>query len=224
VRRRALAIAGLALLALAAAALPLLRAAGRFLVENDPLRHADAIVVLAGSYPDRIIEAVTLYREGWAPRLILCREPPNAGFRKLRSLGVSVPQVFELNRSVAEQMGVPPQAIAVVDRPTTSTYGEAQVVLAEALQRGYRSLVVVTSKYHTARAGRIFRHLAGGRVAIVVRPARDDEFQPDGWWRHRLSARRVVIEYQKLFAFLFFDRWRLSPVRPAGAEPTPAGA
>ena len=220
-RRQALAIGVIALAGLVAAAVPLLGAAGRFLVENDPLQHADAIVVLAGSYPDRIIEAATLYGEGWAPRLILCREPENTGFRKLRSIGVNVPQVFELNRSVAEQMGVPPDAIAVVDRPTTSTYGEAEVVLAEALRRGYRTLVVVTSKYHTSRAARIFRYLADGQVTIVIRAARDDDFQPDRWWRHRLSTRRVVIEYQKLVAFLVFDRWRLSPIRP-GADQTPA--
>lgn len=222
-RRRALAIVIVALAVVAAAAVPLLGRAGRFLVENDPLQHADAIVVLAGSYPDRIIEAATLYREGWAPRVILCREPPNAGFSKLRALGVSIPQVFELNRSVAEQMGVPADAISVVDRPTTSTYGEAEVVVADAVRRGYRSLVVVTSKYHTSRAARIFRFLADGQVTIIIRAARDDEFQADGWWRNRLSTRRVVIEYQKLFAFFVFDRWRLSPIQ-AGAAPTPAPA
>jgi uncharacterized SAM-binding protein YcdF (DUF218 family) len=223
VRRRALAIAVVALLVLAAAALPLLGAAGRFLVEDDPLDHADAIVVLTGSYPDRILEAVALYREGWAPRIILCREPENAGFRKLQGLGVTVPRLFELNRSVAEQLGVPPDAITVLERPAGSTYSEAEVVLEYILQRGYRSILLVTSKYHSSRAARIYRFLADGRVAIIVRPARDDDFQPDGWWRDRPSTRRVVIEYQKLLTFLLFDRWLLSPVRgDAVAPPTPA--
>jgi uncharacterized SAM-binding protein YcdF (DUF218 family) len=223
VRRRGIAIGLGALLALAVGALPVLRAAGRFLVEDDPPQHADAIVVLSGSYPDRILEAVALYREGWAPHIILCRELENAGFRKLRDLGVRVPRVFELNRMVAEQLGVPADAISVLERPAGSTSSEAEVVLAYVLQRGFRSILLVTSKYHSARAGRIYRHLARGRVAVIVRPARDDDFEPEGWWRDRASARRVAIEYQKLLAFLFVDRWRGSPVVPvAAAAPTPA--
>lgn len=220
-RWRALAGVGLALLALAVAAVPLLAAAGRFLVEDDPLQQADAIVVLTGSYPDRIIEAAALYREGWAPRIILCREPENAGFARLRSLGVTVPRLFELNRSVAEQLGVPAAAITVLDRPAGSTYSEAEVVLSDAIARGYRSILIVTSKYHSTRAARIYRHLAAGRVAIIVRGARDDDFQPEGWWRDRPSTRRVVIEYQKLLTFLLLDRWKLAPVT-AAPTPTPA--
>lgn len=220
--RRAIVVLGIAALALALAAVPLLSAAGRFLVEDDPLGHADAIVVLTGSYPDRIIEAATLYREGWAPRIILCREPENAGFQKLQALGVHVPRIFELNRSVAEQLGVPADAISVLERPAGSTYSEAEVVLADAIAHGYRSILIVTSKYHSARAARIYRHLAAGRVAISVRGARDDEFQPDAWWRDRPSTRRVVIEFQKLLTFLLVDRWRLPPVAITAPTPTPA--
>jgi uncharacterized SAM-binding protein YcdF (DUF218 family) len=219
---RRLAIAGAVVLALALAALPLLAAAGRFLVENDPLQHADAIVVLTGSYPDRIVEAALLYREGWAPRIILCRESENAGFQNLRTLGVHVPRLFELNRSIAEQLGVPGDAIRVLERPAGSTFSEAQVVLADAARHGYRSLLIVTSQYHTRRAARIYRHLAGGRVTILVRGARDDEFQPDAWWRDRPSTRRVVIEFLKLLTFLFVDRWQLAPASAPAATPTPA--
>lgn len=215
-RRRRIAVGFAILLALAAAALPLLRGAGRLLVEDDPLQHADAIVVLAGSYPDRILEAAALYREGWAPRILLCREPENAGFRKLRALGVQVPRPFEINRMVAERLGVPADAISVLERPAASTVSEADVVLAEVLARGYRSILLVTSKYHSHRAGIIYRHLAGGRVQVIVRPARDDDFQPDAWWRDRASARRVAIEYQKLLTFLLVDRWRMAPVAGGG--------
>lgn len=221
-RRRAILLGvGATLIALAVLALPLLAAAGRYLVEDDPAEHADAIVVLTGSYPDRIIEAVALFREGFAPHLILCREPQNAGFRRLTELGVTVPRYYELNRSVAEQLGVPPAAISVVDRPAGSTYSEAELVLEYVLARGYRSILLVTSKYHSRRAARIYRHLADGKVRIIVRPARDDDFEPDGWWRDRASTRRVIIEYQKLLTFLLLDRWRLSPVRVATPSPVP---
>ena len=217
--RRLLAVAVVALLVVAlmwGAAAPLLRAIGAFLVENEPPQHADAIVVLAGGYPDRILEAVALYRDGWAPRILLGREPQNAGFRKLAQLGVQVPKLVEINRTIAEQMGVPADAISIIEQPAGSTYDEAQLVIDAVLRRGERTILLVTSKYHSHRAARIYRFLAGDRVRIVVRAARDDDFDPDAWWRNRVSARRVVFEYQKLIAFQLLDRWRLRVV------PTPA--
>lgn len=219
--RRLLLAALLAVAVAALAAIPLLRAAGRYLVEVDEPTAADAIVVLTGSYPDRILEAAALYREGWAPHLVLCREPENSGFRKLRSLGVQVPRFFELNRMIAEQLGVPPQAITVLERPAGSTFSEAELVVSDALRRGYRTLIIVTSKYHARRAKRIYEAIADGRLRIIMRPARDDEFSPERWWRDRASTRRVVIEYQKLLTFLLLDRWRLRDVEALLATPAP---
>src|SRR5213596_1754913 len=54
--------------ALAAVAVAAILAAGRVLVVADPLPpRADAIVVLAGSVPDRALEAADLYGTGRAP-------------------------------------------------------------------------------------------------------------------------------------------------------------
>lgn len=221
--RRALA-GGAVLLALAVLAAPLLLpAAGRFLIVADPPEPADAIVVLAGSYPDRILEAVELYRAGFAPRIIICREPDSAAFRRISELGVQIPLPHDVNRMVAEQLGVPPAAIAVLARAGDSTYAEAEAVLAEVERRGYRTILLVTSKYHTRRAAEIYRLLAAGRVKIVVRPAETDEFQSDAWWRDRISTRRVIIEYQKWLNFQLVDRWRLAPVGAPPATPARAG-
>lgn len=190
-------------------------AAGRFLVAEDPAEKADAIVVLAGSYPDRVLEAVDLYKRGLAPRIILCREPDTTGFRRITELGLTVPRPSDINRMVAEQLGVPPQAIEVLSRSGDSTYAEAQSVIDEVTRRGFSSILLVTSKYHTRRAAAIYRTLAGDRVKVMVRAASADDFQSEGWWRHRISTRRLIIEYQKLLNFQLFERWRLSPVTPA---------
>ena len=63
---------------------------------------------------------------------------------------------------VAEQLGVPPSAIEVLERGGDSTYAEALTVLDEVLRRRYRAILLVTSKYHTRRAAEIYRLLAGG--------------------------------------------------------------
>src|SRR6185437_7348532 len=45
--------------------------AGRVLQHEDPLSHADAIFVLAGTRAERWLEAVDLYREGYASTIVL---------------------------------------------------------------------------------------------------------------------------------------------------------
>ena len=211
-RRLLVAGVGLALAALYVWRAPALERAGRFLIAEDAPASADVIVVLSGSFPDRILEAAALYQEGFAPRIVLCRERDRAAFRRLQALGVKAPRGFELNRSVAEQLGVPADAVSVLERSAASTYGEAEEVLRYLREREYRSVLLVTSKLHTHRAGLIYRHLAGDSVRVIVRGSRYDDFRADAWWEDRMDTRHVVVEYQKLLVFWLLDRWRLSPV------------
>jgi uncharacterized SAM-binding protein YcdF (DUF218 family) len=185
---------------------------GRYLVYEQEPERADAVVVLSGSFPDRILEAVALYSDGWAQHVLLCREPENQAVTRLKRKGVDVLYGYERNRSVAEQLGVPARAVEIVDRSGRSTFGEAGEVLRYAYRRGYRSVLLVTSKLHTRRASLIYRRLAGDSMRIISRPARDDPYDPATWWRNRTMVRRVVIEYEKLLVFLLIDGWRAGPV------------
>ena len=211
-RARLIAFSAAAVLALWLAAGLYLPRLGAFLIADQAPRPAAAIVVLSGSFPDRILEAVDLYNAGYAPEIVLCREPENAGFRELRERGVDLPRIFENNRLVALQLGVPDEAITVVDRPAGSTFSEARVALRYLLAKGSDSMLLVTSKFHTRRAGAIYRHLAEGRIEVITRPTRYGGFDPDRWWRDRMSVRRLLIEYQKLLLFHLFDRWKIAPV------------
>lgn len=199
---------------------PILASAGRFLIADDPPARADAIVVLSGSFPDRIMEAVTLYKDGFAPKIVLCREPENPALDKLKEI-VHVPRGSELNREVAERLGVPSSAIEVVDRSAPSTFSEAKQLLRHAREHGYDSILLVTSKYHTKRAAWIYRYLAGDSVRIISRPAREDTYDPDAWWHNRSATRRVLVEFQKLLVFLFVDRWKVDSPAVLESSPTP---
>ena len=210
-RRVVVVILGLAVLGYLFAS-PMLRSIGRFLVNDEPPAAADAIVVLSGSIPDRILEAVALYREGLAPRIIVSRGRNPPGFDQLEAMGVHVPQVWDLNRSIAEQLGVPGDAIEEIGGSEDSTVDEAQLVLRYALAHREGVLLIVTSKYHSRRASIIYRYLAREHVRIISRPSRYDDFDPERWWHDRTFRRRVVIEYQKMLAFELLDRWQFAPV------------
>jgi uncharacterized SAM-binding protein YcdF (DUF218 family) len=214
--RAASVVAALLVATLYSVRAPLLEAAGHFLIREDPPQAADAIVVLSGSFPDRILEAVDLYSEGHARHVVLCRDPENQALEALRRRGVEVRPGYERNRYVAESLGVPAEAIHVVGRSAGSTFDEAQQVLRYVRRQGFDSILLVTSKIHTRRAGAIYRHLAGDAIRIFVRPAREDPFRPASWWGSRTAIRRVVIEYQKLLVFFFVDRWWVGPIDADG--------
>lgn len=205
----------LLLAALASAALayafraPLLTAAGGYLIADQDPRPAEAIVVLAGSTPDRILEAVDLYNKGLAPLIVLTRGSESPGIGPLRERGVHMLEPHEENASIAEQLGVPPAAIVVVEGGAGGTVTEAQVVVDDLRTKGIKSALIVTSKMHTRRAGWIYRGIAGDDIAFTTCASRYDSYDPADWWRHRGQTRRVVIEYQKLLVYWLRDSWRL---------------
>lgn len=205
------------LAAVAAAALvyaarrPVLRALGSFLIVRDAARPADAIVVLSGSLPDRMLEAVDLYQAHLAPRIILTRGLALPGLAVLRRRGGSVPELHEENLMIAQQLGVPAAAVALIPTPVSSTMAEAQVVVDYLNAQGLKSILLVTSKTHARRAGMTFRHVAGDSVQIAVCPSPYDPFTTETWWHERGVVRRVVTEYAKLLNFVFVDRWRTRP-------------
>ncbi|MBI4517477.1 MAG: YdcF family protein [Deltaproteobacteria bacterium] len=178
------------------------------LIADEPRVAADAIVVISGSVPDRMLEGVALYRAGLAPLIVLTRESEPPGMAALRSLGGDIPSSHGLNISIATQLGVPRSAIITADGIASSTRREASLIVDFLQQAGIRRALLVTSKLHSYRAGLTFRAIGGARVQFVVCASRYDPFDPASWWRDRMQARRVVFEYQKLMLFQLWERWR----------------
>ncbi len=167
------------------------------------------VVVLSGSFPDRILEGADTFREVGATRLLLTREPPLPGGDVLRQRGVPVAEGDDLNRAAAIGLGVPEAAITVLDPAVSSTFAEAALVVDFLRRNQIHSVVVVTSKNHSRRAAWTFQATCGHDCEVRMRPSRYDPFNPDDWWRHRGLVRRVIIEYGKFMYFTLVDRWRL---------------
>ena len=129
-----------------AARRPLLTAVGGFLIVQDAPHAADAIVVLSGSLPDRILEAVDLYQAHLAPRIILTREESLPGIDALRARGGSLQEHHEQNFSAALQLGIPANAIFVMPMPSSSTFAEVQALMRYLRELQVRSILLVPSK------------------------------------------------------------------------------
>ena len=184
----------------------LFRGIGRYLVTEDPLEKAGAIAVLAGDGGvARTLEAVRLYQDGYAPIIILTHLILPKGYEALARLGITVPEERDLQWMVLKAMRVPRAAVLQVTERANSTQSEMIYLTRLLDQNRIRSVILVTGRSHSTRARKILARTSGGRIAIISRPTRYDSFDPDGWWRSRLDAKEVLLEYEKLL-----NHWVLS--------------
>ncbi len=180
---------------------PLLRGIGSFLIVQDPLEPAVAIVSMGGKTPFREMEAARLYRAGWAPKIIVVRELRTAEWKALRELGVAAPEEWEMRRQVLLRLGVPDSAILIPKGEAQGTLEELRIVY-QTLKPQNAPVILVSSKYHTRRVRLTWRYVTEGKTRAVVRPAPLDPFDAQRWWRDRRFILSVVREYMGLGNYL----------------------
>ncbi|HWS54065.1 MAG TPA: YdcF family protein, partial [Pyrinomonadaceae bacterium] len=175
-------------------------AAARALVERAGLERADALVVLSGSaaYVERTRRAAELYREGRAPRVVLTDDGQRGPWSEAERRN---PLFVERARGELIRAGVPAEGVEVLPQPVAGTYDEALAARAYAERAGARSLLFVTSAYHSRRAlwaaRRAFR---GSGVRVGVEPVEPGGQTPTpaSWWWQARGWRAVALEYPKL--------------------------
>ncbi len=165
---------------------PILRFVAESWIVEDPLGKADALVVLSDDnfYADRATRAAELLREGKAPLIVASgrRLRPNAG-------------IAELMEHDLIERGVPKEKIVRLPQDADSTKEEAEAVLKFAKEKRWRSVIVVTSNYHTRRARYIFRRVFPQGIEVHIASARDGDFDPQHWWEKRKSAKELTLEF-----------------------------
>jgi uncharacterized SAM-binding protein YcdF (DUF218 family) len=212
-------VAGLAAAALVLYALTpaMLRAVGAQLIHEDPLVHADAIIVLA-PYLDRVMEAADLYKQGYAALVILTRGTREPAEQELIDRHL-VESSEERRRGVLMALGVPADAIVLLDPLADSTADEARAFAQWATRHPIRKLIVVTSPLHTGRSRLTFRRAVENLpIDVIVRPTTRNVFRSDTWWRRRDTFRDGLIELQKLVYYRLIELPRLAPVAPLSAD------
>jgi uncharacterized SAM-binding protein YcdF (DUF218 family) len=182
---------------LAVAAVLSLRQAGTALVVTEPIDQPDAILPLASHEWERLPEAAAL--AAGAPRArVLLTQP----------IRVNAFNCFDCANRVERLVdaGVAKERIDFLPRKVYRTLDEAQAFREWAEAHGVKSVVVVTSPYHTRRALGAFRHiLLGTGIAVGVRPSSASPAEPARWWRHKYDRWYVSYEWRaRLFYLIRF--------------------
>jgi uncharacterized SAM-binding protein YcdF (DUF218 family) len=170
---------------------PILGALGSYLVHDEPPHHADVVLVLAGDASGRrILKGAELVRQGYAPKVI-----------------VSGPVIYsvhecELAIALAERAGYPASYFEHFEHQALSTVEEARAAAPLLRSMGVRQVLLVTSDYHTRRAGKIFR-AAMPEIAFNVVAASDEHFTMREWWKAREGRKTFTVEWMKTVAGWF---------------------
>lgn len=157
------------------------------LIEHEPIsawledHKADCAVVLTGG-PGRIREGFDLLVQGQVRKLIISGVHPKATLREI------FPQ-WPFYGSLREED-------VVLERRSTTTYGNAQQSLPLVEAMHCHSLVLVTSHLHMRRSFKTFRQVYPPEVLIVTRAVSSGFIPPRTW--------DVVVE---TFKTLFYSLW-----------------
>jgi uncharacterized SAM-binding protein YcdF (DUF218 family) len=156
-------------------------------------RNADGIVVLTGA-ANRIPDALELLNAKHGKRLLISGVHPTTRAKEIARLMPLNQQVFD--------------CCVDLDRSALNTFGNALETRRWARERGFNSLIIVTSNWHMPRAMVELAHQLPD-VVLIPYPVLSEKIKSSAWLTDPQIMRLLVSEYLKyLFAVV---RARLDP-------------
>jgi uncharacterized SAM-binding protein YcdF (DUF218 family) len=152
--------------------------------ESAPERPADGIVVLTGG-SSRVSDAMDLLAAGYGKRLLISGVHPTIA-------------ASDISRSLQESQALF-RCCVDLDHSAVNTRSNAAETRRWAHERGFKSLIVVTSNYHMPRAILELSH-AMPDVTLLPFAVIGDKWRDDPWWTSGVTLRLLLSEYVKYVA------------------------
>jgi uncharacterized SAM-binding protein YcdF (DUF218 family) len=152
--------------------------------EAEPASHADGIVVLTGG-SSRVSDAMELLAGGYGKRLLISGvHPTNAA--------------SDISRSLSDNQSLLSCCVDL-DRSAVNTRSNAAETRRWAHERGFTSLIVVTSNYHMPRAIVELTH-AMPDIRLIPFAVVGEKWRDEPWWTSGATVRLLLSEYVKYVA------------------------
>lgn len=141
---------------------------------NNPEK-SDAICILLGDFRVRPLRAAELYHRGFADRILIVDYPEDMLFGSLES---------QLAQVMTMRAGVPLDKLVLIRGKVTSTREEARFYREYAEEHQLKSLLIVTSSFHTRRSRWIFQKVfAGSNIKLSFAAARQPFIDETNWYQ-----------------------------------------
>lgn len=172
---------------------PILRLAGGLLIVDDEPRASDVIVLLGDDYDsDAAGRAAELFKAGWSPRIVV-------GGKYFRPYATEA----ELEQHDLTDRGVPAAAIVRYSYRTAGMRDEARALATFLSSHGWKKVIVVTANYRTRRLRYVLERSLPEGAEVRMVAARDPDYDPNDWWKHRESLKNFFRETAGFFAALW---------------------
>jgi uncharacterized SAM-binding protein YcdF (DUF218 family) len=152
--------------------------------ELKPAKNADGIVVLTGG-SSRVSDAMELLAGGYGKRLLISGVHPTNG-------------TSDISRSLPDSQGLLGCCVDL-DRSAVNTRSNAVETRRWARERGFKSLIVVTSNYHMPRAIVELSHEMP-EIELIPFAVIGDKWRDEPWWTSGTTLRLLLSEYAKYVA------------------------
>jgi len=152
--------------------------------ETTPASKADGIVVLTGG-SSRVSDGIELLAAGYGKRLLISGVHPSSG-------------LSDISRSLPESQSYF-NCCVDLDRSAVNTRSNAAETERWVRERGFKSLIVVTSNYHMPRAIVELSH-AIPDTKLIPYVVVSDKWRDEPWWNSGATLRLVLSEYVKYLA------------------------
>lgn len=160
---------------------------GWYLSPQDILKKVDVIVVVSGGDNNaRIEKGVQLYKEAWAPVLMYSGAAAEGDVSNAMAM-----------RNISAKMGVPKEDI-IIEEDSKTTLENAQFSAEIIKEKGYKSMILVTSPYHQRRTYELFKKELPN-VEIINQSALDENWRKKGWWENNVGRFLTLGELGKIF-------------------------
>jgi uncharacterized SAM-binding protein YcdF (DUF218 family) len=152
--------------------------------EIKPAGKADGIVVLTGG-ASRVSDAMELLAAGYGKRLLISGvNPTNAA--------------SDISRSLPDNQSLLSCCVDL-DRSAVNTRSNAAETRRWTHERGFKSLIVVTSNYHMPRAI-VELSYAMPDIQLIPFAVVGDKWRDEPWWTNGATLRLLLSEYAKYVA------------------------
>jgi len=184
------------ILALVGACAALAAKAGDFLIIDAP-KPSDAILVLAGETDRRPQRALDLLAQGYGKRVIL-DVPTNEKLYGFTLIDLVQKYIQDLPQG---------ESISICPIDGLSTKEESKDAEKCLQSEGAKSVLIVTSDFHTRRSLATFeREFPAHQYSVAA--ARNDQGFGAKWWTHRQWAKTFVDEWLRFIWWKAIDQWR----------------
>ena len=173
---------------------PIVWLAGDQLAVSHEPQKADAIVVLSGdgessyinqSYQRRTLDAIEYYKTGYASKIIIS-SGRDQNFSEM-----------EIIKSLLIKRGIPENVIFITDKFPKSTYENINLLKELIKRNDIKSVILITSPYHSRRALWIFRKVMP-EVNVLAPKVIDTPSKKIEWVANLDQLKVIMYEYSSI--------------------------